>query len=636
MSAAKFCSRVACTAIGAARGHKDGPMKTAKTTRFNRLILTHLSRVKSGLFVASLCTLAMAGADLLRPWPLKIIFDYILLAKPVPHHLAFLKGLIAADKVWAAVIVSLGVVLFTVLKGFASYTQMHVTSRLGFQLAHSLRREMFAHLQRLSLSFHQRRSSGELLTNITFDTNSLRDVFSEFMLTFISEFLTLIGMLVVMVFLNWKLSLIVLATSPALVFLSFQRYRRIKDSAKRQRRAEGQIASRANEVLTSILLVQAFGREKYEGERFDSQSVETVEESIKTARMEAMAARGVDIIVALGTFTVILVGSIQALKGQMTPGNVLVFSAYMNSIYGPIRSLAKLSGKFSRAMVGANRISDVLNVEPEVQDRPNAVDPGRLRGEIGFHGVSFQYGDGRPVLKDVSFMLSPGEHVAVVGPSGSGKSTLTSLVLRFYDPQKGWISMDGRDIRNLRREALRREIGIVLQDSLLFGASVRENIAYGKLGATMAEIVAAAEAANAHDFIMELKDGYDTVISERGVNLSGGQRQRIAIARTFIRNVPILILDEPMTGLDVQSEAAVREALDRLMEGRTCILITHDLPSAAKADRILLLGDGCIIDQGSHAELLARSDQYRDLWEIRADQWSEPGGPISFRQPRVV
>jgi ATP-binding cassette, subfamily B, bacterial len=315
---------------------------------------------------------------------------------------------------------------------------------------------------------------------------------------------------------------------------------------------------------------------------------------------------------------------------------VLVFISYMNSLYGPIRSLAKLSTKFSRAMVGANRISEILAIEPDVQDRPNAIDPGRVRGDIAFHNVSFQYSDGRSILNNVSFSISPGERVALVGPSGSGKSTLSSLILRFYDPQNGWISIDGNDIRNYRRHALRREIGVVLQDSLLFGTTVKENIAYGRPDASLDDIVAAAKAANAHDFIMQLENGYDTLISERGANLSGGQRQRIAIARTFIRNVPILILDEPMTGLDVESEVAVRDALSRLMEARTCLLITHDLQSAAEADRILLLADGEIRDQGSHTQLLTRSQRYRDLWEIKSGQWQEPEEPHDYKVKRLV
>lgn len=600
--------------------------RLGKPSRFRHVVLAHLAEQKGGLLIAAACTLLLAGADLLRPWPLKIIFDYILLSKPVPHRLSMLRTLLESGKIGPLIVVSSAIVLITVTKGLASYSQMYITSRVGFKLAHSLRREIFNHLQKLSLTFHQKMPSGELLTNVSFDTNSLRDVFSEFVLTFASELLTLVGMLVVMMFVNWKLSLIVLGSTPVLIFLTVQRYRRIKASAKRQRKAEGRIASKATEVLSSIVVVQAFGREGYEGAQFETQSEQTLEESIRTARMEAAAARVVDVIVAIATWAVIFLGSFEALKGEMTPGNVLVFASYMNSIYGPIRSLAKLSTKFSRASVGANRIAEILDLEPDVQDDPNAVDPGRLRGEISFQNVSFHYDEDRKVLDNVSFAVMPGEHVALVGASGSGKSTLNSLILRFYDPQQGRVTIDGRDIRTIRRDALRREIGIVLQDSLLFGTTVRENIGYGKLDATMEEIIAAAKAANAHDFIMEMENGYDTVISERGANLSGGQRQRIAIARTFIRNVPILILDEPMTGLDVGSEAAVRDALIRLMENKTCILITHHLESAAEADRILLLNGGRITDQGTHSELFVRNRQYRDLWKVKssAEQTHSP------------
>ena len=301
----------------------------------------------------------------------------------------------------------------------------------------------------------------------------------------------------------------------------------------------------------------------------------------------------------------------------MTPGNVLVFAAYMNSMYTPIRNLAKLSSRISRAAVTARRIGDVLDLEPDIQDDPDAIEAADLKGRIVFNNVSFAYQTGTPVLKNIYVNVEPGQQVALLGKSGSGKSTLSALTLRLYDPQAGSVSIDGVDIRKYRLESLRREIGIVLQDSLLFATTVRENIAYGKLDATEQEIEAAARAANAHDFIMELENGYETVVGERGTTLSGGQRQRIAIARTFVRNMPILILDEPMTGLDIESESTVREALRRLMTGRTSILITHDMEAAAEADLILLLADGRIIEQGSHRELLARKGQYRDLWEFR-------------------
>lgn len=584
--------------------------------RFYRVVREHLVEVKGRLSIAAVCTLLLAFADLLRPWPLKLIFDYILFKKPIPHSLSFMHKLLAHGTVAAVVLISSGIVVIALLKSFAAYSQTHIVSQIGFRFAHSLRRSLFVHLQRLSLSFHTRMRSGELLTNITSDTNVLRDALIEFVLTFVSEFLTLLGMILIMVTINWKLSLIVLAVTPVLVFLTLVRYRKIRDSARRQRRAEGQIAAKASEVFASMHLVQAFGRGNYEKERFESDSAEALKESVRTARLEAAAARAADLTVAAGTWAVVLVGSMEALMGQMTPGNVLVFAAYMNSMYTPIRNLAKLSSRLSRAAVVAHRIAEVLDREPDIQEDPDAIEAADLKGKIKFNNVSYAYETGAPVLNNISFSVAEGQQVALLGRSGSGKSTLSALTLRLYDPQAGSISIDGVDIRRYRLESLRREIGIVLQDSLLFATTVRENIAYGKLDATEQEIMAAAKAANAHDFIMQLENGYDTVVGERGTTLSGGQRQRIAIARTFIRNMPILILDEPMTGLDIESESTVREALRRLMAGRTSILITHDLEAASEADLILLLADGRIIEQGSHQELLLRNGQYRDLWEF--------------------
>jgi ATP-binding cassette subfamily B protein len=591
-------------------------MRKRRRTRLRQILFTYVFEVKRSLFVAAFCTLGLTLADLLRPWPLKIIFDYILLNKSLPHYLFFLRGAFQGGKTLSLVVVSFTIILIALLKSAFSYSQLFITSRIGFRMAHTLRSELFSHLQRLSISFHKRLRSGEVLTKITSDTNTLRDVFTDLVLDFISQSLTLIGMFAIMLALNWKLSLVIFATFPVLVFVGLYRFRKIRGSATKLRKAEGKIASRISEVFTSVSVVQAFGRERYEERRFRAESVQTLEESVRTARMEAAAARAMDIIAAIGTWAVILFGSLQVLEGKMTPGNVLIFAAYVNSLYGPIRSLAKLSAKFSKATVSAQRIAEILNVEPEIQDHPGATEASKLRGEIVFENVSFHYEDDKKVLRNISFTISPGQHIVLLGPSGAGKSTLVSLILRFYDPQTGSILIDGRDIKDYQRESLRREIGIVLQDSILFGTTVKENIAYGKLDATMDEIVAAAKAANAHDFIMELEDGYDTIIGERGGTLSGGQRQRIAIARTFIRNVPILILDEPMTGLDVESEAAVRDALRRLMAGKTCLLITHDLQAMAGSDFIFILEEGRIVERGRHNDLLARSQRYRELYEL--------------------
>jgi len=592
-------------------------MQKKRSTRFKQIVLNHLRQVKGGLFFAVFCMLGLTVTDLLRPWPLKIIFDHILLDKPLPHFLSFLEGMLQSGKVLALVATSFTIILIALFGGSLSYLQIYITSRISNQMVYTLRRELFAHLQRLSLSFHNRARSGELLTKITRDTNLLKDVFAESALTFTADLLIVIGVFVIMFTLNWKLGLVVLATFPLLLGNLFYRFKRAKASAQRQRKKEGKIANQISEVLATVLLVQSFGRERYEEERFEAESSEYLEESIRNARIEAVATRGVEITTAIGTWAVVLYGSLQVLEGQMTLGGILIFVSYLHSLYRPVRNLAKLSTRFSKAMVSAGRIAELLEVEPEIKDHPHAIEASNLKGEILFENVSFDYGDGKGALKNVSIAVSPGQQVAFVGASGAGKTTLISLILRLYDPQEGSISIDGVNIKDYRRESLRRQVGIVLQDSLLLGTTIKENIAYGKLNASMKEIIAAAKAANAHDFILRLEDGYDTIIGERGESLSGGQRRRIAIARAIIRDTPILILDEPMTGLDVESEAKVREALNRLMVGRTCLLITHDLRAVTEADLVLIMEEGRIVEQGKHDDLMARSGRYRQLYELR-------------------
>ena len=566
--------------------------------------------------LAAFCTLGVTATELLKPWPLKLILDQGILDKPLPHFLGFLHGMVEGNKVILVAGASSAIVLIALCGGLFSYAQIFITSSIGYKMVYALRRELFAHLQRLSLSFHNHARSGDLMTKIAGDTNTLKDIFAESILKFAAQALEVLGMFAIMFALNWKVSLIPLATMPFLCFSLFHLYRKTKVSVKKQKRQEGKVASRMTEVLSAIPLVQAFAREKYEEEKFDAVTAETLQESIRIARLEAAATRSSQIITALGTAGAVLFGALQVLHNRMLPGELVLVVAYLNNLYKPLRGLAKQSTDFSKAMASADRISEVLDIEPEIKDHPDAIEADGLRGEIVFDNVSFDYEDGREVLKDVSFAVSPGQRVALVGVSGAGKSTIVSLILRLYEPQEGAIFIDGVNIQQYRRESLRREIGIVPQNSILFGATIRENIAYGNPEASLEEIVAAAKAANAHEFIRELENGYDSVIGERGATLSGGQQQRIAIARALIRNAPILILDEPMTGLDVESEAKVREALDRLMSAKTCLLITHDLQSIADADLVLVLEAGQIVERGKHPDLVAASSRYRQLYEL--------------------
>lgn len=588
-----------------------------------QLVLAELRQARGAIALATLSTIGVALADLARPWPLKIIFDQVLLEKPARSY-----ALVVVSSVHSkpALVVGLAalIVIITAATGFFAYAQVYVTSKLGNVIVCRLRRELFAHLQRLSLSVHHRSRSGELLTRIAADTQALRDTYTESALTFGSHLVTVVGCFVIMFGLSVPLASIVAVTIPVLFWNLFRLYRRARVAASLRRAKEETLTTQIATALTTAPLIQAFGRERYETERFDHQTGEYLDQSISYARFEAVSERSVEMVGAAATALVVLVGSLEVLNGRLTPGTVLVFSTYLHSLYRPIRQIAKLSTRWSSAAVSARRINDVLEMTPEIEDAPDAIDAVALRGEIEFDRVSFAYPNGRPVLSDVSFRVSPGQRVALVGASGAGKSTIASLILRLYEPAEGTIRIDGVDVRRYRRESLRRQISMVLQESLLFGASVRENIAYGKLDASDAEVEAAARAANAHGFIRRLERGYETVMGERGATLSGGQRQRLAIARAMIRNSPVLLLDEPMTGMDRRSQARVQQALDRLSAGRTSLLITHDVQSAAAADVVIVLHDGRIVDAGDHRELLRRCEVYRALFRLRG-----PADPLA-------
>jgi ATP-binding cassette, subfamily B, bacterial len=579
------------------------------------IVGAHLWEMRRSLATALLCIFGYTLTELLAPWPLKIIFDYILLGKPLSPSLLWLGGLMAQGKPVAVIVVSLSIVLIAGGRSLFDYFQLYQTSRVGYQMVHILRRELFSHLQGLSLYFHNRARSGELLNRVTTETDVLKDTFAESVMTASSQLLTVTGMFVIMFLLNWKLALIAMATLPIIFYALASIYRKLKVTARKQREREGIIAARLSEVLTSVPLVKAYGRERYEQERFDAESAITLEQGIEAERLAAVAMRSLELIKAVGLWVIVLFGALLALRGEMTPGDVLIFTAYLADMYKPLRNLAKLSTRYSRAMVSVRRIQEIFETEPESSDDASAVDAPPLKGEIVFDHVSFDYGNGRKVLDDVSFTIAPGQRVALVGPSGSGKSTIASLLLRFYDPRSGEIKIDGVGITRYSRESLRREIGIVLQDSILFGASIRDNIAYGKPEASLDEVIEAARQAHAHDFIAALPEGYDTILGERGATLSGGQRQRICLARAVIKRPSALILDEPTSAVDAESAALIHDALERLQHGKTTIVIAHNFTAMEKFDQILVLKNNRVLERGAHEGLLEQKGHYYRLYQ---------------------
>lgn len=590
-----------------------------RRSRLRSVILDSLRSQRHSVIVAALSLLGVIVMDLLAPWPLKFVFDHILLARPLPDQLAGLQGLLSLGSGTALMICAAAIAAIALLAGGFSYLQLYTTAKVGYSITYRLRGTLFGHLQRLSLAYHQRSRSGELLTKVASDTNLLRDVFSDWALTTVAHALSLTAMLSVMFWLNWRLALVVAATLLPLLVVIFILNKRVKASAHEQRRTEGAMVSRLNEVLSSIALVHAFGRQSYEEDRFRAEIEGNYESGIRSARTTAAITKTIAVVTAAGTSIAVLVGAQQVLAGRLTPGELLIFLAYVSSLYKPVRDLGKLSAKFSRAAASVQRVSEILDIEPDIVDAPDALDLRNPPGEIVFDDVSFAYPNGKTVLSHVSIRIAAGERVAVVGPSGAGKSTLLSLLLRLYEPTSGRILIDGIDIRRFRRESLRREIGIVLQDNMLFGVSVRENIAYGFPTASDEAIVQAAQNARAHEFIVELPQGYDTEIGERGSTLSGGQRQRLCLARALVKDPAILVMDEPTASIDAVSARLINQAVERVHRCRTLIVISHEYADMQRFDRVLVMKGGRLVESGSHENLMKARSTYLSLVERRHD-----------------
>jgi len=570
--------------------------------------------------VALLAVLGDTLTDLLQPWPLKIVVDNVVRNPPkkLPGWIGEMVTTLFAGDRYGTLNFAVGAVAVIAIVGAVSgYFEKYMTTSVSQWVGHDLRRTLYYQLQRLSLAEHNESRAGDLITRVTKDIDTVQDFITSSLLGILVNVLTLAGMIGIMFWINWRFTLIALSVAPVLFLVVYFYTRRIKQASRAVRKKESELLSGVADMLSSIHVVQAFAREDYEDRRFDSESRQQVAVALQARALKAKLSPIVEIIVALGTCLVLWYGGRLALAEQMDVGVLIVFLLYLGKMYKPMRDLSKMTDTVSKAAIGFERIQEVLQIESRVRNLPNARPAARFKGGIEFDHVTFSYGPDASLLTDVSFRIEPGQIAAIVGPSGTGKSTIVSLIPRFYDPRSGEVKIDGTNVREFTLKSLRDQISFVLQDTLLFRATIWENISYGSPDASIEDTVRAAELANAHEFIVNMPEGYATMVGERGATLSGGQRQRIAIARAIVRNAPILILDEPTAGLDAASEQAVIEGLDRLMKGRTTVVIAHHLGTIRHADVIFVVKDAEVVEQGTHEALLAKGGLYAELYRIQ-------------------
>src|SRR4051812_18586374 len=556
--------------------------------------------------------LAIAGesiAGLLEPWPLKIVLDDLLQGKNQHGWLhRFILATSGSEPRNILIFACIAVLVIAITDALCTYAEKYLTTNVGQWVAHDLRRTIYTHVQRLSLAYHDQQPTGDLISRVTVDIDSIQSFIVSGLLSILVDAMTLTGMIIVMFWVNWQFTLIALAVVPPLFFIVNTYTRRVKKASREVRKKEGRMVSLVSEVVSSIRVVKAFSREDFEVRRFEGESLEAVEAALAARSLKARLVPIVNIITAIGTCAVLWFGAQMAMSGNLAPGSLVVFVFYLGKMYKPMQDISKTIDAYSKAATGFDRIQEILRSDDEVHDQPGARKAPQFKGEVEFENVAFAYKEDEPVLRDVSLHVEPGTMVALVGPTGAGKTTIINLIARFYDPTSGLIKIDGTDIRKFTQKSLRSQISFVLQDTVLFSGTIWDNIAYGCPDASHSQIVKAAEAANAMEFIDELPERFSTAVGERGVTLSGGQRQRIAIARALVRNTPILILDEPTSGLDAASEQLVCDALDRLMEGKTSIVIAHRLTTIRRANRIFVVENGVVAESGSHDELLQRED----------------------------
>jgi ATP-binding cassette, subfamily B, bacterial len=592
--------------IGRSGGAKHAPRRSPAT----RLLMDHARRHWTALAGAAGSTVALTLAQLAAPWPLKLAIDELVTGRGTTFELthddfSLLAGLAA---------LVLGIAMVNAAAAFFSDFWLN---RSGEQIVHDLRTAVYEHLQRLSLVFHAKRPTGDLVARVTGDVNAVGDLFAQSLGTLASASMILIGMFVVMCWLDPLLALVAFLVAPLLLVTTMHYQRRIKLMARSQRHKEGEIASLATEALSAMQVVKAFGTERYENDRVRRHSAERLEVGVESSRVEARFGALVDVLGSVATALVLCLGVVSVANGRITPGDLVVVVAYTNRLYKPLKDIAKQASRAARAMARLERIAEILSSDMVLADTTGGPVPDRKAGgTVDFDNVRFRYVDHREALNGVTLHVPSGSRLAIVGESGAGKSTVGALVARFYDPSEGTVRLDGRDAKGLPLRWVRDQVGVLLQDTILFSGSVLDNIAYGT-DADLSRIEEVARAAGALDFVRSLPDGFDTLLGPGGVGLSGGQRQRIGIARVLLRDPPVLVLDEPTTGLDAESEVQVMDGLERLIEGRTTILITHSTTLARGADHIALMADGRILEYDTPERLLATDSAFRRMTDAQ-------------------
>ena len=564
-------------------------------------LLEHLKPYKFRLFVAAICTALASAGTVVLPWIIKDLVDQVLSEKD-------------AEKL---TYIALSVVVIFLFRGFFFSGQSYLISYVGQKVVIDIRREVFKKIQRLSMAFYDKNKTGTIMSYVTNDVNALQTGLVDNIVEMITEGVILVASIVAMIYLDWKLFLFSLCTFPVVIMFIDFFGKKIRASGGKIQGATADLTSVLQEVVSSARVIKSFVREDYEIERFEAQNMHNFRAQMKYVKLSATLTPTIEFVAAIGVTMILWFGGNSVIDGDISAGALVAFLTYAVNISNPIKRLSRVIANIQKALAAADRVFDVLDLPELIQNKPNAQLLPHVKGSVSFNNVSFAYNTDEPILDNVTFSATPGQVVALVGPSGAGKSTVASLLPRFYDVTGGSIVIDGLDIRDVTMESLREQVGIVPQETMLFNGSVYDNILYGRLDATEEEVMAASKAANAHNFITELPNGYDTQLGDRGVNISGGQRQRIAIARAILKNPQILILDEATSALDTESERVVQEALDRLMVGRTSFVIAHRLSTIKNADKILVMEKGKIVEEGNHDELMAKDGLYAHLYQIQ-------------------